>query len=373
MKLNVFIFLPILALCIVGFSGTSSRASSMAGNEQDGFYKSFTIQGIAISVSVSGNGQLQVIADAGGEPLVQEQQINGRVLNAEVEDMNGNGLPEILIYVSEGYQGYGKVIAYSMYSRRSMGQVYFPGIRDNPSASQGYMGGDEFSLVENTLVQRFPIYRNGQRTGQMRQIQWQMVMGENSPAFRIANVNEVGGAAAGQYGNQSGGQYGNQGGGQSNFYRSLSFEGVTFDINASGNGMLTIRAYGLQGDDDVAEHQVYGKNITGAEVADLDGNGSPEVFVYLTSGNQSYGEVIAYSVLGRSAMVQVYFPGVQNNQAVNNGYMGYDEFAIVENRLVQRFPIFQYGRRSGKSRRIEWQMVRGENSPVFRVGRVTEF
>lgn len=334
---------------------------------QNDFYKKFTIQGFVISVSASDYGRLQVVADSGGEPVVMEQQIQGKVIDAEAEDLNGDGLPEVLIYASSGYQNNGNVIGYSMYSRSAMSQIYFPGIQDNPSVNRGYMGGDEFRLVENRLVQRFPIYQNGRPTGQMRQVQWMLVQGENSPAFRIDRTSEYGGAPAGQPGNY------NQGYNQQNFSQNLSLEGVTFDVNAPGNGSLTIRAYGLQGDDDVVEHRIDGKSITGAEVGDLNGDGAPEVYVYLSSGNQSRGEVIAYSVLGRSSIVQIYFPGIQNNPAANGGYMGRDEFAVVENRLVQRFPVYNYGRPTGKTRQVQWMLVRGENSPAFRVDRVAEY
>ncbi len=336
-------------------------------DDQNGFFKRLTVQGVVFSVSAPGNGQLQVVAETGGEPIVMEQWIEGKVTDAEAEDLDGNGLPEVLVYLSSGSQNYGKVIGYSMYSRSTMGQIYFPGIQNDPSVNRGYMGGDEFEIVETTLVQRFPVYQNGRPTGQMRQVQWKLGQGENSPAFRIDRTSEYGGAPAGQTGNY------NQGNNQQNFSQNLSLEGVTFDVNAPGNGSLTIRAYGLQGDDDVAEHRIDGKSITGAEVGDLNGDGSPEVYVYLSSGNQARGEVIAYSVLGRSSIVQIYFPGIQNNQAANGGYMGQDEFRVVENRLVQRFPVYQYGRATGKTRQVQWMLVSGENAPAFRVDRVAEY
>jgi hypothetical protein len=49
-------------------------------------------------------------------------------------------------------------------------------------AAKGYMGHDEFRVVENSLVRRFPVYRaqdtNAQPTGGTRQIQYQLKAGE---------------------------------------------------------------------------------------------------------------------------------------------------------------------------------------------------
>jgi hypothetical protein len=48
--------------------------------------------------------------------------------------------------------------------------------------ARGYMGHDEFSVVERYLVRRFPIYRagdvNAKPTGGLRQIQYRLRPGE---------------------------------------------------------------------------------------------------------------------------------------------------------------------------------------------------
>ncbi len=58
---------------------------------------------------------------------------------------------------SAGSGSYGTLVAYSVNKRKSLSEIFLPPVADNPEVSQGYMGHDEFDIVENTFVQRFPI------------------------------------------------------------------------------------------------------------------------------------------------------------------------------------------------------------------------
>ena len=109
--------------------------------------------------------------------------------------MNADGSPEILVYVhSKGSGTYGDVIAYSVNNRKSMSRVYFQPVTENDRINKGYMGHDEFALVENYLVQRFPIYKekdtNANPTGGTRQITYKLIDGEASRRFEVKSVIE---------------------------------------------------------------------------------------------------------------------------------------------------------------------------------------
>jgi len=122
-------------------------------------------------------------------------EIDGSVTNAEIEDLNSDGFPEVLIYTtSAGSGSYGNVIGYSVNNGKSISQIYFPGIADNPKANKGYMGHDEFAIVETTLVQRFQLYNpgdpNSSPTGNIRQIQYKLRDGEASRKFVIDKIVE---------------------------------------------------------------------------------------------------------------------------------------------------------------------------------------
>lgn len=124
-----------------------------------------------------------------------EMDIDGSVVNAEIGDLNRDGFPELLIYtVSAGSGSYGNVMGYSVNNGKSISSISFPAIADNPKANQGYMGHDEFAIVEASLVQRFQTYQttdnNSKPTGMYRQIQYKLKNGEASRVFVVDKIIE---------------------------------------------------------------------------------------------------------------------------------------------------------------------------------------
>jgi len=65
---------------------------------------------------------------------------------------------------------------------------------DEPKAEdlEGYMGHDEFEVVENTFVRRFPVYKsedeNAKPTGGWRQFQYKLRPGEAAWHLRLDRV-----------------------------------------------------------------------------------------------------------------------------------------------------------------------------------------
>jgi hypothetical protein len=84
------------------------------------------------------------------------------------------------------------VIGYSVNNGKSISQIYFPDLFDNKEASSGYMGHDEFAIIETTLVRRFPVYKDGDTnnnpTGGFRQIGYKLKDGEASRSFVIDKI-----------------------------------------------------------------------------------------------------------------------------------------------------------------------------------------
>ena len=167
--------------------------------QQTGFQKTLTLQDITFEVTTIGEGSVRELTiqpnglEIDNQKIVRE--IDGQVVNAEIEDLNSDGFPEILIYtVSAGSGSYGNVIGYSVNNGKSISQIYFPDITENKEASMGYMGHDEFALVEASLQRRFPIYKSGDSnsdpTGGMRQIQYKLQDGEASRLFVIDKISE---------------------------------------------------------------------------------------------------------------------------------------------------------------------------------------
>ncbi|MDH2273064.1 hypothetical protein [Moraxella porci] len=106
---------------------------------------------------------------------------NQRITHADIADMNRDGYPEVLIYLQNTKAPfYGDVLAFSANGNQSLSQVSFTPAKDHPELRAYYHGGDEFSLVEHDLVQRFPEYINVKATGHTKQVAYQVQNGEAS-------------------------------------------------------------------------------------------------------------------------------------------------------------------------------------------------
>ena len=148
----------------------------------------------------------------------------------------------------------------------------------------------------------------------------------------------------------------------------LELQGIVFDVHASQTtptNELTIQPHGLSADNRAIRREV-DELVSGMEVADLNADGAPEVFVFLTSpGSGSYGNLIGYASNNRKSLSEIYLPSLLDSQQTSQGYMGHDEFAIVENRLGRRFPVYRPGdsnsRPTGGVRVVYYKLVPGES------------
>jgi hypothetical protein len=164
------------------------------------------------------------------------------------------------------------------------------------------------------------------------------------------------------------------------FDQMLELQGITFHVscaNASSVNTLTIEPSGLEMDNSTITREVDG-TVTGAEVADLNADGSPEIYVYVQSaGSGSYGSLVAYSANRKKSLSEIYLPPVAENAQASHGYMGHDEFAVVENTFVQRFPLYAEGDTnsapSGKTRQLQYKLEAGEAGWILRLDRAVEY
>ncbi|WP_232074213.1 hypothetical protein [Spirosoma aureum] len=123
---------------------------------------------------------------------------------------------------------------------------------------------------------------------------------------------------------------------------SLRFNIYTFTITATDSGAvrdLAVKAY--RGTLLLTNfHTRVDGAVTGAEVADLDNNRFPELYVYSTSdGSGSFGRVYGWQFLPeRMAPIQTpnWLKGFE-------GYMGHDSLWVERDVLCRKFPIYNSG------------------------------
>ncbi len=164
------------------------------------------------------------------------------------------------------------------------------------------------------------------------------------------------------------------------FKAALELQGFSFAIEATNEGSinkLKIVPTGLTADNSPAESEIDG-TVSGAEIGDLDGNGFPEVYVYVTSaGSGGYGSLVAYAVNNGKSMTPIFLPDIADDPKASKGYMGHDAFAVLENVLGRRFPIYNEGdtnsEPTGKTRQLQYKLKAGEAGWVLQLSDMTEF
>lgn len=172
-------------------------SSTVSSNNETSFNQMLSLQGVRFHVTVTHQGSVSTlrIVPSGlkldNSPIVKT--IEGAVTGAEVADLNVDGSPELYVYVtSAGSGSYGSVVAYAANRRQSLSEIYFPPVADNKKWAQGYAGHDEFAVVENTFVQRFPVYKDAdpltKASGGMRQLQYKLKRGEAAWQLKLDHV-----------------------------------------------------------------------------------------------------------------------------------------------------------------------------------------
>lgn len=161
------------------------------------------------------------------------------------------------------------------------------------------------------------------------------------------------------------------------YNRTLKMQNISFKVTALKDH-LTIQPAGYELDNTVVSKEIEGMSVTNAEIEDLNSDGYPEILIYLNSdGSGSYGTVLAYSSNQNKSMSEISFPAISDNPKANKGYMGHDEFTVVETTLTHRFPIYLDGdtnsKPSGKLRQIQYKLKDGEASRVFVVDKIVEY
>ena len=161
------------------------------------------------------------------------------------------------------------------------------------------------------------------------------------------------------------------------FSRTLKRNDITFAVSSGNDGSRATVGVtaSTSGETSKVSRQIDGL-VTRAEVADLDGDLAPEVYVWVEStGSGSYGSLVGYVADKQASLSEITMPSLQSDARIAEGYMGHDEFRILRtNDLIRRFPLYRPGdsnaRPTGGRRTRYYALEREGTGFVLRVVRV---
>ena len=160
---------------------------------------------------------------------------------------------------------------------------------------------------------------------------------------------------------------------------TLALQGIRFRLQGPNDrslNPLTVTPAGLAIDNRPQQQEVDG-TVTSAEVADLDGDGSPELYIGITSaGSGSAGSLLSFAANRRRSLGLVFLAPLDPASPEAQGHQGHDRFSIEGNRLVWRFPVYRPGdpnaAPSGGTRAVYHRLMPGEAGWLLRLERTLD-
>jgi hypothetical protein len=158
------------------------------------------------------------------------------------------------------------------------------------------------------------------------------------------------------------------------FDKTLSQDGVSFHIYCENNSSLskvTIKPKGLKEDNSIISIEADG-TIAGAEIGDINHDGSPEIYIYATSaGSGAYGSLIAYSANRNLSVSPIMLLPLEDDKVHSKGYMGHDSFKLEKDYLTRSFPVYKKedsnAAPSGGVRTLKYTLTAGEATWVLSI------
>ena len=116
-------------------------------------------------------------------------ELKARVFGAEIDDLNLDGFPDIVIFIEDA-AGKKSIFPICSQDNERIAPIMFPDILNDMELSKGYRGKDEYKLVEGVLFRKFPVYPADttikEPTNKIRQLMYRVVQGEqNTWKFKL--------------------------------------------------------------------------------------------------------------------------------------------------------------------------------------------
>ena len=157
------------------------------------------------------------------------------------------------------------------------------------------------------------------------------------------------------------------------FDKKFELHGIHFQVASTGNTLRIIPS-GLKIDNSPIEREIDG-TVTGADIGDINVDGSPEIYVYIKAKEK--GSLIAYSANIKKSLSEIYLPPITDDPKLTKGYRGHDEFMMVEGIVAQRFPLYKDNdtdaKPTGGWRQLQYKLVPGEASWQLKLDKTIEY
>ncbi len=121
--------------------------------------------------------------------------------------------------------------------------------------------------------------------------------------------------------------------------------GISFTVRSKvvpmDHSTVTVSVHGLNKPVKLRKKLDYA-TVDRAEIADLNGDGMPELYLFtLSMGNGGYQTLRAFATTRDGRVVPIVYREPAESAKVMRGYRGFDEYFIVGNNLIRRFPIYR--------------------------------
>jgi hypothetical protein len=164
------------------------------------------------------------------------------------------------------------------------------------------------------------------------------------------------------------------------FDEVLSLLGISFHVTSANTdtaNSVVIEPTGLEIDNAPVVWPAEG-TVVRAEVADINVDQSPEIYVYVRgAGGDEPMSLIAYSANKKKSLSMIFLPPLDATPNAATGYCGHDDMATVEGSFVHRFPTcHRDGEQtvpSGAMRQLQYRLVPGEAGWALKLDKMIEY
>lgn len=160
------------------------------------------------------------------------------------------------------------------------------------------------------------------------------------------------------------------------FDQLQELQGISFHVsspNQAAENTVRIEPKGLQIDNSPIVVEVQGA-VTGMAVADINGDHSPEIYIYLREGADKRMTLLAFSANNKKSLSAIYLPALSQTSGADKNYCGNDEMAVGKGVLMRRFPLCNNAHQpTGKTRQLKYKLRQGEASWQLKLDKMTEY